>query len=554
LKKAILTIVSGEKYNQIWERVKPFFENYADKVDADLIVLSDSSNLPSAHWLKFSMYELLRKQYDRIAFIDADILIRPDSPSLFDIVPEDEFGIFNEGEFLPRAMCLYEVISAYNLKLPRWNGSDYYNTGVMVVSKMHRHIFKSAKDVKVLRNAFGEQTFINMRLFTSDVKIHQLDYKFNSMSVMDRITGMTRLDSYFMHYAGWGSDSNGNRDILADMDRDIARWKPPYEYKRNIFVYTGGGIGDQVCAEPVYRALRRYYPNANLYAKAPFPELFKHQDIIVSEEYPKKGFDAMYEMNAHPSMIHNRKLQAQHAFVHAVDYVSIACLGRQLPDIDKQIILTYSDEDLAEVKKISPELNDLVLVHPGAGWKSKTFPSEWWQKVIDNIEGRVGIIGKEVNDKHNYVDVVCPENGVDFRDKLSINELIALLSQANILITNDSAPVHLAGAFDNHIILIPTCKHPDFILPYRNGSKYYKTHTLYKKLLCDTVKEGDLPTDKNHWSIHELPEPIEKYLPEPEEVIEKVEQIIFSQQIKRDFDCWSEEEETENGNYAIQSN
>ena len=534
--------MSGKKYEEIWKRVKPFFENYADKVDADLIVLSDARNLPSAHWLKFSMYELLKKEYDRIAFIDADILIRPDSPSLFDIVPEDEFGIFNEGKFTPRAICMYEAMHVYQMKLPRWNGNDYYNTGVMVVSREHRHIFKPAKDVKYLRNAFGEQTFINMRLFESEIKIHDLDYQFNCMSVMDRVTGMTRLASYFMHYAGWGAPSNGERDVLRDMDIDIARWKPPYKYKRNIFVYTGGGLGDQVCAEPVYRAMGKYYPNADFYALAPFPEIFKHLDhVTVSEKYPTKGFDAMYEMNAHPSMVHNRHLQAQHAFVHAVDYVSIACLGRQLPDIEKSIKLTYSDEDLREVETLCPELKDLVLVHPGTGWESKTFPDEWWQKVVDDLDikgYRVGIIGKDINEKHSRLDIICPENGVDFRDKLSLNQLIALLSQANILITNDSAPVHLAGAFDNHIILIPTCKHPDFILPYRHGSKTYKTHALYKKIAFDKLREGDLPTDKCHWAINILPEPIENYLPDIEDVVEEVENITFYQESQRDFDSW----------------
>ena len=547
MKTAILTIVSGEKYKQIWDRAKPFFENYADKLDADLIVLEDAKFVPTAHWLKFSIYEFLKKDYDRVAFIDADILIRPDSPSLFDEVPEDEFGVFNEGEYLPRAICMYEIMHAYGINLPRWNGNAYYNTGVMVVSREHRHIFRPPGNVKQIRNAFGEQTFINLRLFESEAKIHNLNYRFNSMSVMDRATGMTRLDSYFMHYAGWEAASSGKRDILKDMDADIARWKPPYEYKRNIFVYTGGGIGDQVCAEPVYRAMcNKYYPDANIYVKAPFPELFDHLPVIASKEYPTDGFDAMYEMNAHPSTIHNRHLQAQHAFIHAVDYVSIACLGRVLPNEDKRIVLKFSLEDLENVQKIAGDgvdLNDLTLVHPGFGWKSKTFPTAWWQEVIDNIPGTVGIIGKAINEKHSYINVTCPKGGIDFRDKISINELIALISQANIVITNDSAPVHIAGAFNHDIILIPTCKHPDFILPYREGSKTYKTHTLYRKLLCHTVKRGDLPTDDINWSIHELPGPIEDFLPEPGEVIEKVEEIKFYQQLKSDFSYWGKEEQ-----------
>ena len=89
MKKAILTIVSGEKYEKIWEKTQPFFVDYAEKCDAELIVLKgyEGMSLPSPHWLKFSIHELLKKDFDRIAFIDADILIRKDSPNIFDIVP-----------------------------------------------------------------------------------------------------------------------------------------------------------------------------------------------------------------------------------------------------------------------------------------------------------------------------------------------------------------------------------------------------------------------------------------------------------------------------------
>ena len=60
MKKAILTIVNGDKYNEIWKRVEPYFVAYAEKCDAELIVMSEG-DVPSAHWLKFSIYDLLRK-------------------------------------------------------------------------------------------------------------------------------------------------------------------------------------------------------------------------------------------------------------------------------------------------------------------------------------------------------------------------------------------------------------------------------------------------------------------------------------------------------------
>jgi len=376
------------------------------------------------------------------------------------------------------------------------------------------------KDLKPLRHSFGEQTYLNYRIFDLGIDVFELDYRFNSMSIMNRLTGMTRLDSYFIYYAGWPEGK-----IFDDIDRDIERWKEkPYEYKRNIFVFIGGGIGDQMCVEPFLRYLREFlYPDANIYGLSSVPRLFQHiEGVTIQRNYPK-GLDAAVEMNAHPSNQDNSNLKLVHPLCHGLDYVTVACVGRILPDFAKEPKLTYSDEDLEEVTKICPNLKDLTLIHPGVGWQSKTFPVEWWQKIIDE-SGTVGIIGKQLlidedgTPQHSYLPVECPENGFDFRDKLSLGGLIALLSQAHTLVTNDSAPVHLAGAFDNNIVLIPTCKHPDFILPHRKGSKYHKAWALCKKTLYDDNLKGYLASDMVPWRVNKC-DNILDYLPEPEEVI-----------------------------------
>src|SRR5574343_1886161 len=268
-KLGIMTIVSGSKYQEIWKRSRPYFEDYADRCGADLLVLDNlPDNLPSPHWAKFSIYELLKKQYDRIAFIDADILIRPDAPSLFDIVPEDQFGIFNEGTYTPRAVCIHELRKVYNVTLKKWNGKDYYNTGVMVASRQHRFLFKVTEEVKPLRNSFGEQTYLNLKLMVSGVKIFSLPYQFNRMSIMDRVIGISRLDSYFVHYAGFDM-LFGEGKTLEAMDWDIERWKkdaPDYKYKRKIFLWALGGMGDVIAAEPTIRFMReKIYPDADIY-------------------------------------------------------------------------------------------------------------------------------------------------------------------------------------------------------------------------------------------------------------------------------------------------
>ena len=96
---------------------------------------------------------------------------------------------------------------------------------------------------------------------------------------------------------------------------------------------------------------------------------------------------------------------------------------------------------------------------------------------------------------------------------------MVLIGMAQILITNDSAPVHIAGAYDNWIILISTIKHPDHVLPWRNGNKYYKAKALYKKLTVDIL-------DDNHRRIDEIDESIESFLPKSNEILELIQDIL----------------------------
>jgi hypothetical protein len=438
--------------------------------------------------------------------------------------------------------------------LKQWNGEDYYNTGVFVCSKEHRHIFKLTEKVKPLRNSFGEQTYLNLKLLSNpEVKIFGLPFQYNRMSMMDRLTGMTRLDSYIIHYAGDGDK------LLEKMDRDIKRWetdKPDYKYRRQIFIWALGGLGDCVQTEPILRFIKKkVYPNDDVYVMTKDVCLYEHiEGIHLSEKYPPGEFDAVFEINTHQTPWDQFGKLVPFNYTHCQDWTALRSIGRQIPDKDKQIILNYSPADLKESTDIADRLDDLILVHPGTGWPTKTFPVAWWQKIVDDLAElgfRIGIIGKKVTDQHSVLDVKCPESGVDFREKLSIKGLVALISKARIVVTNDSSPIHIAGAFRNYIIFIATCKHPDYTLPYRNGGdKNWRAAALYKKILEDDDYVS--ATDIRGWTAKDfLPgHTIEEYIPNVEDVIDKV--IDFDDQWEKSH-CSTKQKENENGTKCLES-
>lgn len=524
----IVTVVSGDKYERIWAKTRPSFENYALKTGAELVVVGAQPDIPSQHWAKLSIYELLRKRFHRVAYLDADILIREDCPSLFDVVPEDSLGVFNEGKYTPRAICIYEIMNAYKISLPDWDRQAYYNTGVMVVSRRHRYLFCPPEEVKKIRNSYGEQTWLNLGILESQLKVFELSHRFNHMSIMDRLTGVSRKASYMIHYAG----APNERALHSALDEDLASWFiQEYDHRPTIFINIGGGLGDQVCAEPVVRYIREtLYPDAEIYAITAYPRLFQHiTGVHFSTTMPEKKFDALHSMDTHPdkNTAHSQYVVYSHA--HQVDYISLVTLKRTLPVENKEIHLVWNPEDEKEVWNICPNPGSLVLVHAGRGWPSKTFPVEWWQEIVNGlyVQGyRVGLIGGTVNDEHAYqpIKLPYPESSLiqsyDFRDKLSLGGLIYLLWCAPALITNDSGPLHLAGAFHNQIILIPTCKHPDYILPIRKGSNQYHASALYKKLVCEARPYR--PTDVEAWNPKDVEGDILDYLPEPSNVVTSV--------------------------------
>ena len=75
---------------------------------------------------------------------------------------------------------------------------------------------------------------------------------------------------------------------------------------------------------------------------------------------------------------------------------------------------------------------------------------------------------------------------------------------------------------------IPTCKHPDHILPFRNGTQYYKTKALYKKLLLDDleIRHTEIKTD----TIDTVPpgKTLYDYIPEVDEVVKEIFEIYDS--------------------------
>jgi ADP-heptose:LPS heptosyltransferase len=131
-------------------------------------------------------------------------------------------------------------------------------------------------------------------------------------------------------------------------------------------------------------------------------------------------------------------------------HLEVASLvGARTEDLEPRLPVT--DDDLAEAGSVVPETEDsLVALHPGAGDDRRRWPPEKFASVGDALAAvgaRVVVVGVEEDRAliSGLVDAMDDE-ALDLCGRLSLGGLAGLLSRCAVVISNDSGPLHLAGA------------------------------------------------------------------------------------------------------------
>ena len=244
--------------------------------------------------------------------------------------------------------------------------------------------------------------------------------------------------------------------------------------KNNLLLRLHGGLGDIVCAEPSVRYALNHFKDVKISLVTLYPGLFQHlkfEKVFTPENIAEMKPD---EYLLFDSVDTSNELAAEfiaHTLMHGIDYGSLYMWRMILPNAEKEIMLVPSEQERAKASSIS-QPND-VLIHPGKTWKTRTFPKRWWDEVIQRVSeggGRPVIIGGDIDaGRANTIDVNIPPNGIDLRFKLSLMESVALMQASKVLLTNDSAPLHMATPGDTWIGFVSTVKHPDHMYTLRKG-------------------------------------------------------------------------------------
>ena len=209
-KRLIVTIMLGSDPSYFY--VKKSFKAYAEKVNADFVSITKVKNnfksiTPKSSFEKAILEKLnLGKfliDYERVLYIDADILITPKAKDIFNKYQDPhKVYMFNEGLLSNRNKELDLIGSYLNKKI---KDKNYFNAGVILFSQ--KSSFLNDIDEKSLayfykRSNFFEQTYMNYLCRRDSLDFVSINKSFNRMSFDGG--NDKRFLANFIHYAGNG--------------------------------------------------------------------------------------------------------------------------------------------------------------------------------------------------------------------------------------------------------------------------------------------------------------------------------------------------------------
>jgi heptosyltransferase-2 len=276
------------------------------------------------------------------------------------------------------------------------------------------------------------------------------------------------------------------------------------EEGKRILVIQTAFLGDVVLATPLFRALRRLHPQAHLSAlvtpqAAPLVEEDPHLDEVLT--YDKKGGESWfaaarklrtgsYDTVVAPHRSHRTALLAlasgarervgfrdagfSRAYTrrvnrplaqHEVDrnLELLRGLGGEPRSGDRVLHVGYTDREAGEVAAVLEEAGvaateTLVGLAPGSVWATKRWSAEAFSAVGRALQGRgwrlVLLGGPDDRETAAEVAGAMGPGVVDAAGRTSLKALAAWMDRLDLLLTNDSSPLHVAAARGTPVVAV----------------------------------------------------------------------------------------------------
>ncbi len=126
-----------------------------------------------------------------------------------------------------------------------------------------------------------------------------------------------------------------------------------------------------------------------------------------------------------------------------------------------------------------------IALQPGARWLNKRWPAEHFAEIARQLaaefaDARFAILGSaEDRPLGEIVSRAAPERCLNLAGQTSLPEMIAWLRRCELMVTNDTGPMHVAAALGKRVITICGPTEPRRTGPYGQGAR-----VVQSKLPC----------------------------------------------------------------------
>lgn len=307
----------------------------------------------------------------------------------------------------------------------------------------------------------------------------------------------------------------------------------PAQPPKKVLIVTAGLIGDTVMSIPGIIAARRVWQNAEitllgkkhnceLLAACPLIDKFHEFQIDpLSMRYRHKikelrswlktqkfdlGILLLADQYAHlladaeipivvgakddwqsPCSTHLFEVGSQRTWGPKERLNSIRCLGYEVENIASELWVSAAAEQSAARKLKELNLTDgekYAIIHPFGSTKDKWWQMEKISELAVSLKEKYDFRPLLIGGREVVADVPADlnRNVIDTTGKLTLAELMAVINNAEIIVSTDSGPYHIAGALNKKLIGLFRARRPEHGGYYANAKIIYGQNEQCQKL------------------------------------------------------------------------